>query len=103
VEPLVTEPSAFEFEMAVVKLKRHKSPGSNQFPTETIKARGRTMLSEIHNLLILFVMKRNYLRSGRSQSLYLLIGVVKQIAVIIEAYHICQQHTQLHSVFYCQG
>jgi hypothetical protein len=26
-EPLVPEPSAFEFEMAIGKLKRHKSPG----------------------------------------------------------------------------
>jgi hypothetical protein len=26
-EPLVTEPSAFEVEMAIEKLKRHRSPG----------------------------------------------------------------------------
>jgi regulator of sirC expression with transglutaminase-like and TPR domain len=47
----VTEPSAFEFEMAVEKLKGHKSPGSDQFPAELIKARGRTVLSEIHQLI----------------------------------------------------
>jgi len=37
-EPLVPEPSAFEVEMAVEKLKRHKSPGTDQIPTELIKA-----------------------------------------------------------------
>ena len=37
-EPLVFEPSTFEVEMAVEKLKRHKSPGTDQIPTELIKA-----------------------------------------------------------------
>jgi hypothetical protein len=37
-EPLVPEPSAFEAEMAVVKLKRHNSPGIDQIPAGLIKA-----------------------------------------------------------------
>jgi len=41
-EPLVPEPSAFEVEMAIEKLKRHKSPGMDQIPPELIKAGGRT-------------------------------------------------------------
>jgi hypothetical protein len=47
-EPLVPEPSDSEFEMAIEKLKRHKSPGSDQIPAELIKAGGRTFRSEIH-------------------------------------------------------
>jgi hypothetical protein len=48
---------------------------------------GQFVLRSI-NLLILFGIKRNCLGSGRSQSLYLFIRrVIKQIAVIIEAYH----------------
>jgi hypothetical protein len=35
-EPLVPEPSAFEIEMAIEKLKRHKTPGINQIPAELI-------------------------------------------------------------------
>jgi len=46
-EPLVLEPSAFEFEMAIEKLKRYKSPGTDQIPTEMIKAGGRIIHSEI--------------------------------------------------------
>ena len=35
-ESLVPEPSAFEFEMAIGKLKGHKSPRSDQIPAELI-------------------------------------------------------------------
>jgi hypothetical protein len=37
-EPLVTEPSALEVELAIEKLGRHKSPGIDQIPAEMIKA-----------------------------------------------------------------
>jgi hypothetical protein len=47
-EPLVPEPSAFEVEMAIEKLKRFKSPGINQIPAELIKAGGSKIWSEIH-------------------------------------------------------
>ena len=36
-EPLVSETSAFEVEMAIEKLKRHKSLGTDQIPTEMIR------------------------------------------------------------------
>jgi hypothetical protein len=48
-EPLVPEPSIFEFEMGVEKLKRHKSPCIDQIPAELIKAGDRTIRSEIRN------------------------------------------------------
>jgi hypothetical protein len=51
-EPLGPEPSAFEVELAVEKLKRHKSPGIDQIPAELVKAGGRTIHSEIHKLII---------------------------------------------------
>jgi len=35
-EPLVPEPSASEFELAMDKLKRHKSPSIDQIPAELI-------------------------------------------------------------------
>jgi hypothetical protein len=40
-KPLVTEPSAFEVEMAIEKQKKYKSPGTDQIPAELIKAGGR--------------------------------------------------------------
>jgi hypothetical protein len=44
------EPNAFDFEMAVEKHKRYKSPGINQIPAELIKAGGSTFCSETHKL-----------------------------------------------------
>ena len=50
-EPLAPQPSHFEVQMAVQKLKRHKSPGTYRIPEELIKARGRTIYSGIHTLI----------------------------------------------------
>jgi hypothetical protein len=37
-EPLVPEPSAFEIEMAIERLNRHKSLGTDQIPAELFNA-----------------------------------------------------------------
>jgi len=50
-EPLVPEPSAAEVQLAIDKLKSHKSPGIDQIPAELIKAGGRTISLEIHKLI----------------------------------------------------
>jgi hypothetical protein len=50
-EPFVPEPSASEGEAAIGKLKRYKSPGADQIPTEIIQAGGETLHSEIHKLI----------------------------------------------------
>ena len=103
-EPLVPEPSAFEFEMAIEKLKTHKSSGIEQIPVDLIKAGGITICSEIHKLIILFGIRRICLRSERSPSLYLfIIRAIKHTAVVIEAYHFCQLHTEFYPTFCCQG
>jgi hypothetical protein len=48
-EPLVPDPSPFEFEIAIAKLKRYKSPGSEPIPAELIQARGEILRSKIRN------------------------------------------------------
>ena len=45
------EPNAFDVEMAIEKLKRHKSPGIDQVPAELYKAGGRTIGCEILKLI----------------------------------------------------
>jgi len=48
----VPEPSDFKVELAIGKLKNHKSPGIDQIPGELIKAGGRTICCAIHKLII---------------------------------------------------
>jgi len=80
--PILAELSAFEFEKATEKLKRHKSPGIDQIPAEMIKAGVQQFALRSVNLLILFGIRRNCLRSGRGQSSNL---KKKQSVVIIQA------------------
>ena len=51
-ERLVPVPIAFEFELAIEKLKHHTSPGTDQIQAELIKAGGKTIRCEIHKLII---------------------------------------------------
>ena len=51
-EPLLPEPSAFDVELTIEKLKSHKSPGIDQIPVELMKVGGRTNRNEVHKLNI---------------------------------------------------
>jgi hypothetical protein len=51
-EPLVPEPTAFEFELAIEELSRQESLGSDEIPRELIKAVSRTVHYEIHKIII---------------------------------------------------
>jgi hypothetical protein len=47
-EPLVPEPRPSEVQIAIAKLKRYKSPCSDQIQAELIKAGGGILRSKIH-------------------------------------------------------
>jgi len=51
-EALVPEPSASEVELAIEKLKSHKSPGIDQIPAALITAGGKTICCKMHKLII---------------------------------------------------
>jgi hypothetical protein len=50
-EPFVPEPIISEVEAAIGKLKRYKSPGTDQIPADLIQAGGETLHSEIHEFI----------------------------------------------------
>jgi hypothetical protein len=50
-ELLGPDPSPFEVEIATAKLRRFKSPGSDQIPAELIQAGGEILRSKIHKLI----------------------------------------------------
>jgi hypothetical protein len=51
-ETLVPETSVLEFELAIEKLKSHKSPGIDQISAELIKAGDSTIRCAIHKIII---------------------------------------------------
>jgi hypothetical protein len=83
--------SAFETEMAIEKIKRHKSPGIDQILTRLINQGAEQFAVRSIKLLILFGIRMNCLGCGRSRSLNLFTRrVIKQVVIIIEAYHFGQ-------------
>jgi hypothetical protein len=50
-EPLVPQHSSFEVDIATEKLKRYKSPGTDQIPAEFIQTGSNTSCSEIHKFI----------------------------------------------------
>ena len=66
--PLVPDSSAAEIELAIDKLKSHKSPGINQIPAELNKAGVEQFAWRFINLLLIFGRRRNCLKSGRNRS-----------------------------------
>jgi hypothetical protein len=48
---IVLEPSSLEVEIAIPKLERHKSPGTEQIPTELFPKWSETLRSVIHKPL----------------------------------------------------
>jgi hypothetical protein len=90
-EPFVPESSASEFEAAVGKLRRYKSPGVDQIPAEMIQEGGETMRLEIHKLIKL-IWNRQGLPHHWKKSIVVPIhkkAVIKLTIVIIETYHCC--------------
>jgi hypothetical protein len=50
-EPLVPKPSLVKVKIAIGKLKRYRSPGTDQILAELIKAGAETLCFEIHKLI----------------------------------------------------
>jgi hypothetical protein len=90
--------------LVIEELKSHKSPGIGSIPAEMIRAGGRKIRYEIHKLIISIWYKEELPAGGRRRSSYLCIRrAIKQIIVIIEAYHFCQLHTNVYPTSCCQG
>jgi hypothetical protein len=67
-EPLIPDPSHFEVESAIAKLKRYKSTGSDQIPAELIRVGGEILRSKIH-ILITFIWHKEKLPDQWKESI----------------------------------
>jgi hypothetical protein len=103
-EPLVPEPSAFEVEMAIEKIKRRKSPGIDQIPTELIKAGGRIIRSEIHKH-IFYIWNKEELPEEWKESVIVPI-YKKSDKTDCSKYRgisFCRLRTKFYPTFFCEG
>jgi hypothetical protein len=71
-EPLVTEPSSLGVKITIEKLKRHKSPDTDQIPVEMIRSGGNILRSENHKRII-SIWKEEELPQHRKESIVVLI------------------------------
>jgi hypothetical protein len=64
------DPSPFDVEIAIAKLKSYESPGNDQIPAELIQAGGEILRSEIHKHINFIWNKEQLPIRGRSLLLY---------------------------------
>jgi hypothetical protein len=92
-EPLVPDPSPFEVEITIAKLKRYKSQRSDQILAEFIQAGGEILHSKI-NKLSSSNWSMEKLPDRSKESIIVPVYKVKKLtAVNIRGYHIYQVHT----------
>jgi hypothetical protein len=68
-ESLVPGPSRLEVKIAIAKLKKYKSPGSDQIPAELIQAGGEILLSAMIHKLINSIWNKEELPDQWKQSI----------------------------------
>jgi len=96
--------SAFEVELAIEKLKSHKSPDIAQIPGELSKAGAGTIHSEIHKLII-SIWNKEILPEEWKESIIVLIykNGNKTDLVIIGTSHSFIQHPAVKVNSICRG
>ena len=105
------EPSAWEVELAIEKLKSHKSPGIDQIPAELIKAGGRTIRGAFHKLIIAIWNKEELPEEWKES---VIVPIHKKgdkiecnnyrgISLLATTYKILSQHPALKVNTICRG
>jgi hypothetical protein len=97
-EPLVFGPSRLEVVIAIAKLKKYKSPGSDQIPAELVHTGGEILLSAIHKL-INSVWNKEELPDQWKESIIVPVHKkgIKLTVIIIVGYHCYQLHNKIVS------
>jgi hypothetical protein len=95
-ETLVPDPSRLEIEIAIAKLKKYKSPGSDIIPAEPIKAGGETLLSAIQKLSNSIWNKEELLDQWKESAIVLIYKII----VGNQCY---QLHTKFYQISFSQG
>jgi hypothetical protein len=103
-EPLVAGPSHLEVEISIAKLKKYKSPGSDQILAELYQAGSEKLVSVIHKLITSVSNKEELHDQWKSPLLYQFTRqVIKLTVIIIVGYHCYQLHTTFYQISFFHG
>jgi hypothetical protein len=102
-EPLVPEPSLVEVEIAIGKLKSYKSPGTDQIPSELIKAEGEILYSEIHRLICCIWNKEELPQQWKESIIVPIYKKGEKTVIIIEESLSYQLPTKFYPTFFWPG
>jgi hypothetical protein len=101
-EPLGPEPVSFKVEIITEKLKRCKSLGTDQIPTELIQAGGNTLFSEIHKLRNYIWNKEELPQQWKESTIVPIYkkGVKTDCGNgVVDEYHCYQLHIKFYPIF----
>jgi hypothetical protein len=103
-EPLVPGPSHLEVQISIAKLKKYKSPGSDQIRAELYEAGGETLVSVIHKL-ITSIWNKEELPDQWKESIIVPIHKtgIKLTVIIIVGYHCYLLHTKFYQISFFHG
>jgi hypothetical protein len=99
-EPLVPGTSHLEAEIAIAKLRKYKSPGSDEILAEQIQAGGEILLPIIHKPINCISNKEELPDLWNEFLLLYQFArmLIKLTVIIIEEYHCYQVHTKFYRV-----
>jgi hypothetical protein len=90
-------------EIAIAKLKKYKSPGSDQIPAELIQAGGEILLSEIHKLINSVCNKEELPDQWKESIIVPIHKKGDKTVIVIMGYHCYKIHTKCYLIFSSQG
>jgi hypothetical protein len=97
-EPFVPQPSASEVEAAIGNLERYKFPSADQIPAELIQAGGKTLLSEIQELVKFIWNKAELLHQWKES----IVVIIHKKGDKTDCSN-CQLHTKFYQTFFSLG
>jgi hypothetical protein len=103
-EPLVLGPSHLEVDISIAKLKKYKSPGSDQILAELYQTGGEIVASVIHKLITPIWNKEEMPDKWKESIIVPIHNTGEKLTVIIiVGYHCYQLHTKCYQIPFFHG
>jgi hypothetical protein len=89
--------------LQIPKLKKYKSPGSEQIPAELYQAGGDTLVSVIHTLITSVWNKEEMPDQWKESIIVPIHKTGDKTVIIIVGYHCSQLHTKFYQISFFHG